>query len=233
MQSWSVIVFCYNEKGTIINVLYNLEKVLNVIANNDWEVLIVDDGSDDGSTELINKYIIGKSNCKLIIHELNMGIGSAIKSGLQFVKNENISIVPADGQFNTDELVIFKSIPEKTIYSLYRTNKYQSIKRNLLTYFNRTIIGLLFHYNIKDINWIIIFKNSELKKLKLKLKSSLIMSELVIKMLINGCSLKEYPSYYYNRSYGYSKGGSFKIVKKALMEVVLLIFEIFRFKNNN
>ena len=226
MQSWSLIVICYNEQKNIIPFLNKALNVIKKLSSEKWEIIIVDDGSNDGSNSLIKEYIKTKDKIKLYTHGKNYGIGKAIKTGIENCNNENITIIPSDNQFDVNELLKFKFIPPKTIYSLYRQKKYKSAKRNLLSFFNRLIIKIFFGYKIKDINWIIIFKKNELLKIKLNLESSLIMTEVVIKMLKNKCVLKQFPSKYYKRKYGLSKGASFKIVSKAFLEIIALYKEI-------
>ena len=157
MQSWSVIVPCYNEKQNIVLVLNKLSSVLKQLAKNDWEIIIVNDGSDDGSDGIIKNYINNKNYIKYIIHEKNYGIGKAIKTGLQNSSNENITIVPSDNQFDVSELLRFNSVPNRIVYSLFRRKKYESFNRNVLSYSNKLLIKYLSGYNIKDINWITIF----------------------------------------------------------------------------
>ena len=50
MQSWSLILLCYNESGNILKIFRDATKVLNIISPNNHEIIIVDDGSSDGST---------------------------------------------------------------------------------------------------------------------------------------------------------------------------------------
>ena len=67
----SIIIPVYNEKKTIIKLL---QKVLN-IKDIQKEIIIVDDGSNDGSKNLIKKYAY-KKNIKLIFHKRNKGKGA-------------------------------------------------------------------------------------------------------------------------------------------------------------
>mgnify|MGYP001474098293 CR=1 FL=1 len=79
--SISIIIPCYNEKETIEKVFFKVKS--SYIHNK--EIIIVDDFSNDGSVEIINKISKDNSEIKLktIFHKKNEGKGAAIKSGLK------------------------------------------------------------------------------------------------------------------------------------------------------
>ena len=78
----SIIVPCYNEKSTIRIVV---DKILK-INDFDKEVIIVDDGSQDGTKEILFKDIQPLVN-KVIYHDKNLGKGSAIITAIKSVVN--------------------------------------------------------------------------------------------------------------------------------------------------
>ena len=78
----SIIIPCYNEKNFIIEIL----KKINQINDLDYEIIIVDDASFDGSREILKQ----NSNLysKLLINEKNFGKGYSVKRGIEFATNE-------------------------------------------------------------------------------------------------------------------------------------------------
>jgi glycosyltransferase involved in cell wall biosynthesis len=73
-----------------------LDSVFNQKFTGDFEVIIVDDCSTDGSLEIIKKYISNHSNCYLIKHEVNSGLAAARSSGIKLSKGEYIMHVDSD-----------------------------------------------------------------------------------------------------------------------------------------
>jgi glycosyltransferase involved in cell wall biosynthesis len=226
-QTWSVIVLCYNEAGTIRQVVADVKALLNEIAPSRHEIIIVDDGSNDDSTQTICDIRDTVPNVKAVFHSSNLGIGSALRTGYSHAQNENVCAVPGDGQFDVSELRPFRAVPERTFISFYRLeNTTYSRFRNGLSYLNKLVNRLALGINIKDVNWVKVYKTSELRKLTLCLASSLIQSEICAKLILRQNTVLEVRSTYLPRTYGKSKGGSLKIASQAAVETLRLIVEV-------
>ena len=87
--------------------------------------------------------------------------------------------------------------------------------------------------DLRDVNWVKIYKREAILNLDLKLKSSLIESEICSKLLIKKNKAIETISVYHQRKFGVSKGASTKVVVQALKETAKLIFVIFLFRLKN
>ncbi|HJY84498.1 MAG TPA: glycosyltransferase family 2 protein, partial [Candidatus Binatia bacterium] len=85
----SVIMPLYNEKGTITEIL---NRVLEVPV--DKEIIIVDDGSTDGTAEILKA--ISEESIRVIFHERNLGKGCAIRTALQHARGTLIIIQDGD-----------------------------------------------------------------------------------------------------------------------------------------
>lgn len=234
MQSWTIGLLCYNEEESIAKVLDVCFEVLPKMTN-DFEVLVINDGSKDRSLSIISDYKLNKQKDLVIInHEKNKGIGEALYSGYKNATKENVLITCGDGQFDLNELLPYKEFEEKTVLALYRKeNTSYSLKRNILSYFNKMFNKLFLGLTLKDVNWVKIYKLQELKKFDLKIRSSLIESEICSKLHFNGNIFVEIESRYLDRIGGESKGASFKIVKQALLDILSLVFEITKFRIKN
>jgi len=100
----SVIIPCYNEKKTIKKIIDNifLQKI-------NLEIILVDDGSDDGTTNIIKNHI--KNNrIKKLFHLKNKGKGAAIKSASKFISGDIVLIQDADLEYNPKD---YKKILDK------------------------------------------------------------------------------------------------------------------------
>ena len=80
----SIIVPCFNEKKTLIKII---DKILLSLNNNNfksYEILIVDDGSTDGTTEMVKENFSTKNNFKTFFHDKNLGKRSSNKNCQKF-----------------------------------------------------------------------------------------------------------------------------------------------------
>ena len=230
MQSWSIIIFGLNEEKTIGKVIADAFSALQKISNGDGEIIVVDDGSTDNTRKVVED-LQGEIMClKTIFHSGNKGIGAALISGYTKATAENICAIPADGQFETSQLLQHPSIEDNTILSFYREkNEIYNSFRKVLSWSNRKILNYLFRVEVKDINWVKVYKRENLIATNFELKSSLVESEIFIKMIRSGIRLIETPTIYLPRQYGNSKGASLNIMIRAIAELPELYFAVQRF----
>ncbi len=86
----SIVIPAYNEKDVIGGFL---ERIEQAGLHQRYEILVVDDGSDDGTDEIIGQYPV-----KLIRHRVNKGYGAALKTGIRSATGERVIIMDSDGQ---------------------------------------------------------------------------------------------------------------------------------------
>ena len=99
----SVIIPCFNEKKTLMNLVDKVLLSLKVHGYNLYEVLLIDDFSTDGTKELIKKNFLSKKNFKTFFHEKNMGKGAAIKTAKKFITGDIIIIQDADLEYDPND----------------------------------------------------------------------------------------------------------------------------------
>ena len=197
--------------------------------SNDFEVIVVDDGSTDGSSDEID-LAAQHEKVTAIHHPNNLGIGEALRSGYQQASMENVVAIAADGEFKMDELLPHALMESNTFVSFYRkVNTTYSSYRDMLSIVNRKLNKWLLNMDLKDVNWSNIYKTADVKSLNLELTSSLVESEICAKLIKKGVKPVESPSTYLERVSGKSKGGSMKIVWQAVQDIFKLIAVVTRY----
>ena len=97
LLSLSIIVMAFNEAATIEGVVDDLDAVARCLGH-PFEIVIVDDGSTDGTAEIADRLAAELGAVRVVHHETNLGIGDVLASGIKAARNEVFTVFPADGE---------------------------------------------------------------------------------------------------------------------------------------
>jgi len=230
-QRWTIGVMCFNEAGNIEQVIRQVFETGRALGS-DTEVLAVDDGSSDDTLAILQSLKAGPfPELRIEAHGVNKGIGAALRSIYFGASGDVVVAVPGDGQFDTSELLAYPIVPMKTVFSYYRVeNTSYNFFRNGLSWMNKTLNRILLGLELKDVNWILVFRTADIRSLDLQMRSSIISSEICSKLSYLGWRFIEVRSQYLPRLHGKSRGASFSIVTKALRELIGLFWVVTAFK---
>lgn len=232
MQSWTIGIICYNEKGTIRQVFEDVQRMLKNFGCA-YEIILVDDCSEDGSREIIQELVENNTSAKAVLHPKNQGIGASIRDVYFNATKDNLVFVPGDGQFNVFELEPFREFSTENYICFYRQeNESYSLFRNILSYFNRLFNRFFLKLDLKDVNWVKAYKREIVQGLNLQITSSIVESEICAKLNVLGHTPIQVKSTYLPRVYGESKGASLSNLIRVAPEIfrLMLIITSFRLK---
>ena len=97
IKKLSIVVPAYNEKNTIETILRRIE---DVDLGAEKEIIVVDDGSKDGTRDILLKY---ETKHKIFYHEKNQGKGAAVRTGLKSATGDYIVIQDADLEYSPSD----------------------------------------------------------------------------------------------------------------------------------
>lgn len=194
----------YNEKETVL-------KAINKVLELDMlkELIIVDDGSIDGTMELIKKTEFN-TKVKKIFHEKNLGKGAALRTGFKIATGDIVTVQDADLEYDPNELsglvAPIKSGVADVVYGSrlwggkpQRAHMFWHLAGNR---FLTLVADILYNTTLTDIETCYkVFKRDILKDLHIKSNGFAVEPELTAKFLKKKLRIYEMPISYYGRSY--------------------------------
>jgi len=100
IRKLSVIVPIYNERNTVVEVLRRMRAV-DLPDGIEREIIVVDDGSTDGTREVLRQ--LADSTVRIVLHEVNRGKGAALRTGFTHATGEYILVQDADLEYDPED----------------------------------------------------------------------------------------------------------------------------------
>ncbi len=225
----SVFFPCYNDSHTIGGLVEDAIATLEKLTDK-FEVIVVDDGSSDGSQEVLRDLTKKYPNLfRPIFHKRNRGYGGALKDGFRNARHDLVFYTDGDGQYDVKELPILYSLMTKDV------NFINGIKMERMDFVYRVIVGnfyallmrwafLLPIYDV-DCDFRLI-RRSLLLKLNLKSESGSVCVELVKKAQQAGAKFRQVSVHHYPRKYGESQFFRPLRLIKTFVELIPLWWEL-------
>ena len=206
----SVVIPVYNEAPYLPSLFEDLIKYFDT---NDTEIIIVDDGSNDGSTEIINDFKLNKNynfDYKTIRLDINSGKGKAIRIGIKNSCGEYILLQDADLELDMkDSLEMYQMIQSNDEIKCIFGSRYLSGKlkknnyffNNLVGKINSLIFNIFFSQSLSDVHCgLKILRGSVVKKLNLTVNDFGIEIDLASQIVRNNFFIYEFGVSYYFRT---------------------------------
>ena len=201
----------YHDGGTIPSMIVLAFKTLAQITD-DYEVVIVDDGSHDDPldytgevlAELVKRY----EHLRVITHPKNRGYGGALRSGFAGAAKDWIFYTDGDAQYDPREML---QLAEGVCDEVDVVNGYKIGRSDTLV---RIVLGRIYHYTVKVVFGLPLrdtdcdfrlFRRSLVERVTLESDSGTIALELVKKFHDAGARFVEMPVHHYHRAYGKSQ----------------------------
>jgi len=114
----SIVIPVYNEKNTFIEILKNVMAVN--LDGVEKEIILVDDASTDGSTELVRRASSENSEIKAIFHKVNKGKGASLKDGFKKSTGDYVIVQDADLEYDPNDYnKLLRTIDEEGVDVVY------------------------------------------------------------------------------------------------------------------
>ncbi|HTS18538.1 MAG TPA: glycosyltransferase family 2 protein [Verrucomicrobiae bacterium] len=226
MRLRSVTAFfpAYNDGGTIGSMVILAVQTLPKVTD-DFEVIIVNDGSRDHTADVAAELARLYPQVRLVQHDRNHGYGAALRSGFAHATKDWIFYTDGDAQYDPRELVNLAAAARDDIDII---NGYKVVRHDP---FYRVVIGQLYHYivsaafglRLRDVDCDFrLIRRSVFDRVRLDSVSGVICVEMVKKFQDAGCRFVEVPVRHYHRSYGPSQFFRFGRLCRVAIHLVRL-----------
>jgi glycosyltransferase involved in cell wall biosynthesis len=219
----SVVIMAFNEVNNLKVVFGEIESVLNSIGKS-YEVLIINDGSSDGTEVIAGQLARDKENVRVITHEKNLGLGGVYRTGFSQARGESITFFPADGQFPATIIKRFAPLMEGSEMVLgYLPNRDGSLLAKFLSAGERVLYRLLLG-PMPRFQGIVMFRRELLDELELRSvgRGWSVLMELIIRAARGGYRITSEPTEVRPRISGKSKVNNFRTIWANFKQMVAL-----------
>jgi glycosyltransferase involved in cell wall biosynthesis len=201
------------------------EKALAVLRSvtPDFELLIVDDGSRDGSERLAAELAAAEPRVRVARHDQNRGYGQALRTGFAAARGDVVAYTDCDEPADLWELPrALRRFDDPAVDMVvgYRLNRWEGLRRCVYSLGYNAIVRLLFRVRVRDVNFSFkLIRRAALGRLHLSAGSAFIDGELMTEAARHGLRVVEVPIFYRGREHGRSHFDSLRAATDTLAEI--------------
>ena len=223
----SVFLPSHNEEGNVERVVRSWTAELPRVAE-DFEVIVVDDGSKDRTGEIAERLAKEDSHVKVVRHPVNRGYGGAVISGIRAATLPYVLLCDGDGQFDPADIErLTPFVPEYDVVAGRRVRRADHLMRRINGKAWTTLVRVLLGITISDIDCgFKLFKREKLDGMELRAHGAMISTELVARLAGRNAKVKEVDVGHLPRLTGEQSGANLKVVARAFKELMALYREL-------
>ncbi|MCG2769091.1 MAG: glycosyltransferase family 2 protein [Chloroflexota bacterium] len=231
MTSLSVVLPAYNEAENIEEMTKAVMKTITSLTE-EYEIIVVDDGSRDGTGDVVQGLNAEHPRIRLVQHDVNRGYGAALYSGFKAATKDLIFFTDADRQFELADL--HKFWPEADSVDMvigYRPERADPFHRRLFGWGWTWFTNLLFGYTARDVDCAFkLFKREIIDSIEIKSMGATFSAEFLVRAKAKGYTIRELPVRHLPRVAGSQTGSRLDVILRAFWEILIFRIEMWRKK---
>ncbi len=190
--SLSLVLPAYNEQESIAQAILEADAALNACTS-DYEILVVDDGSKDQTSEIVSQIAAGNPRVRLLKQEGNQGYGAALARGFREAKMDLVSFTDSDCQFDLTELQHHIALARKhDVVCGYRIDRQDPWIRKVYSGVYNMIVRTLLGTGVRDVDCALkVFRREVIQNIDIETSGFFVNSEVITKARIAGHSVVE------------------------------------------
>ncbi len=217
----------YNDWATIASQVHLVSRVLRELCD-DWEVIVVNDGSADHTGEILQELEKSCERLRVVTHERNGGYGAALRSGFAAATKDWVFYTDGDAQYDVAELpLLWQERAGADLVNGFKISRADP--------WHRIVIGRIYHLLVKLAFWLRardvdcdfrLVRRAVFDEIRLTRDTGLICVELVTKIEKAGFTSRYVPVRHFHRTHGRSQFFNFKRVGQVVLGLAGLWWEL-------
>ncbi len=230
----SIVIPCFNEEKGLPSLISKLESVKNCLLESfEVELVFVDDGSTDATYKLLDEKYQNVKGVQMVKHIQNRGIGAALRTGFSKTSGDIIVTVDSDCTYDPEEIPYLLSYLKDGVDVVVGSPYHPKGKclgvpgyRFLLSKWLSLIYSFLLKSDIHTYTGLFrAYRRSVLDELHFVSDGFVALAEILIKIILGGKKVVEYPTTLCVRQYGESKLKILKTIFEHLKLISVLILK--------
>jgi glycosyltransferase involved in cell wall biosynthesis len=226
--SLSIFFPAYNDAGTIASLALIAHMTARQLTD-DYEVIVIDDGSPDHTGALLDEMARHFPWLKVVHHGTNRGYGGALRTGFQAASKELVFYTDGDAQYDPRELTrLYEAFsPAVDFVNGYKIGRSDPFHRKVIGKVYHLFVRTVFRLHLRDVDCDFrLMRKSVFERVALTRSSGVICVELMKKVQDHGFRIAQVPVHHYHRTYGKSQFFNFPRVARTLVDLTRLWWEL-------
>jgi glycosyltransferase involved in cell wall biosynthesis len=224
----SIFFPAYNDAGTIASLVLVAHMAARELTD-DYEVIVVNDGSPDHTGELLDEMARHFSWLRVVHHPKNRGYGGALRTGFESATKDLIFYTDGDAQYDPRELRrLWPALtPEIDFVNGVKIGRSDPFHRIVIGRLYHNFVRLMFGLRLQDVDCDFrLMRRRVFEKVVLTRSSGVICVELMKKVQDHGFRIAQVPVHHFHRTYGKSQFFNVRRVGKTLLDLIRLWHEL-------
>ncbi len=191
-RSISLVLPAWNEQEAISRAVTEADAALRRVTD-DYEILVVDDGSTDGTSRVVLDLAEELPRVRLIRHDVNIGYGAALRNGFAAATGDLVAFTDADNQFDLREIDRFVLLAQThPVVCGYRIDRKDSALRKFYSRGYNLVARTLLGTEVRDIDCAFkMFHREVIQSIEITTDGFLVNSEILTTATQRGCAIVE------------------------------------------
>ncbi len=220
----SVFFPAFNDSGTIASMVIQAVQAASALTP-DFEVIIVNDGSADGTAQVADELARTYPNVRVVHHPTNRGYGGALQTGFRSATKDLIFYTDGDAQYDPAEMSVLWSrmTPEADLVNGYKISRSDPLHRIIIGRIYHHTVSTLFGLTVRDVDCDFrLLRRSIFERIQLEKTSGVICLEMMKKIQDAGFRIVEVPVHHYHRAFGKSQFFNVRRIVRTAFDVMRL-----------